>query len=131
MHHVVSGVLVQAGRVLLCHRRADRAWYPDVWDFPGGHIEEGETAESALRRELREELGIEATGWGPTLGRWVEDSQEDITFVRVNDWTGDVANLAPDEHDEISWFTEVEALRLELPDPRYAALLEAVLRPTA
>ena len=128
LHRVVVGVLVRDGRVLLCHRRADRTWYPNVWDFPGGHIEDGETAESALVRELREELGVRATEWGPTLARWVGDSREDITFVRVWGWTGEAANLALDEHDELGWFTEAEARGLDLPDPRYGPLLESVLR---
>lgn len=39
---VVPGLVRGDGRVLLCHRQADRASYPNVWDLPGGHIEPGE-----------------------------------------------------------------------------------------
>ena len=39
-HDVVAALLVRADRVLLCHRSPDRRWFPDVWDFPGGHVEE-------------------------------------------------------------------------------------------
>jgi mutator protein MutT len=60
-HQVVAGLLVRQGRVLLCHRSPDRAWYPDVWDFPGGHVEAGETAPDALVREVREEVGVVIT----------------------------------------------------------------------
>lgn len=127
-HRVVSGVLTAAGRVLLCHRRADRAWYPDVWDFPGGHVEDGETLPEALARELREELGIVADGTGVALARWVaEDASEDITFLRVDGWSGEVTNRAPEEHDALGWFTLAEALRLSLPDPRYRTLLQDLL----
>ena len=129
-HRVVSGMLTEGDRVLMCHRRADRAWYPDVWDFPGGHIEEGETPHEALTRELREELGIEANCDGTFVARWVaEDLSEDITFLRVRDWSGQPVNLAPDEHDELAWFTLGEALSLRLPDVRYGALLHDVLTP--
>ncbi|GAA2693767.1 hypothetical protein GCM10010412_085480 [Nonomuraea recticatena] len=39
---IVTAVLRDGDRVLLCHRSAGRRWYPDVWDLPGGHVEEGE-----------------------------------------------------------------------------------------
>ncbi len=37
--------------------------FPNHWDFFGGHVEEGETPEQALVREVREELGIELADW--------------------------------------------------------------------
>lgn len=131
-HRVVSGVLTRGDRVLMCHRRADRAWYPDVWDFPGGHLEDGETPHAALMRELREELGIESDGDGTFLARWIaDDFSEDITFLHVHDWQGELVNQAPDEHDDLDWFTLGEALSLALPDPRYEALLRDLLAPAS
>ena len=46
------------GRVLLAQRPAGKAM-AGLWEFPGGKVESGESVEDALRRELREELGIE------------------------------------------------------------------------
>lgn len=58
--HVVAGVIRDArGRILLARRTEGRD-LAGLWEFPGGKIEPGETAEHALARELREELGIEA-----------------------------------------------------------------------
>ena len=45
-------------RVLLCQRNRT-ARYPLKWEFPGGKLEERESPEDSLRRELKEELGIE------------------------------------------------------------------------
>jgi 8-oxo-dGTP diphosphatase len=56
---VAAAALVDAdGRVLLQKRAAGRQM-AGLWEFPGGKVEEGETPEGALVRELREELGIE------------------------------------------------------------------------
>lgn len=71
-HEIVAALLVRDGRVLLCHRSAGRRWYPDVWDFPGGHVEDGESPIKALARELEEELGILIQQPGPELVRVVE-----------------------------------------------------------
>ena len=59
---VVAGALIDAdGRVLITKRPYGKAM-AGLWEFPGGKIEEGETPEQALIRELREELNIETKG---------------------------------------------------------------------
>lgn len=46
------------GRVLLAQRPEGKAM-AGMWEFPGGKVEEGETPEAAIQREMKEELGIE------------------------------------------------------------------------
>jgi 8-oxo-dGTP diphosphatase len=111
---VVAAVLVRDSRVLLCHRSPDRQWYPDAWDFPGGHVEAGEPPPQALRRELYEELGIvveEPTV--PELARIVTD-EFDLRLWLVEQWNGAIVNASPAEHDELAWFqaTELKGRRL-------------------
>jgi 8-oxo-dGTP diphosphatase len=58
---VVAVALVDAdGRVLLAQRPAGKAM-AGLWEFPGGKVHADETPETALIRELREELGIDVT----------------------------------------------------------------------
>jgi 8-oxo-dGTP diphosphatase len=57
---VSAAVLIEEGRVLLTQRKAG-AHLEGKWEFPGGKVEPGEDPREALRRELREELGIEST----------------------------------------------------------------------
>ena len=65
--HVVAGVIRDArGRILLARRTEGRD-LAGLWEFPGGKREPDETAEAALVRELREELGIEARVGAPLI----------------------------------------------------------------
>ena len=59
MIQVTAGVIARAGTVLVCQRPAG-GHHPGKWEFPGGKVEPGERIEDGMRRELREELGIEA-----------------------------------------------------------------------
>lgn len=56
---VVAAVIKQGGKFLIAQRRESGS-FPLKWEFPGGKLEHGESPKEALRRELREELDIEA-----------------------------------------------------------------------
>lgn len=60
MKRVVAALIVKDGKLLVCQRTRHQTM-PLKWEFPGGKIEEGEQPRDALRRELEEELGINAT----------------------------------------------------------------------
>jgi nucleoside triphosphatase len=64
---VVAVVTNDAGRVLLCRMVPDRGVFPGQWALPGGGVEPGERLEAALRREVREELGIDLEAATPLL----------------------------------------------------------------
>jgi 8-oxo-dGTP diphosphatase len=126
-HHVSCGLLVRASRVFLAHRSPAKAWFPNVWDLPGGHLEPGESSAQALVRELREELGvaISAPTGHPLVTQRATGLELDIWLI--DQWHGDIVNAAPEEHDAIGWFTLAEARALPLADDGYRALFERML----
>jgi mutator protein MutT len=128
-HRIVAVILRRADQVLLCHRSPGRRWYPDVWDFPGGHIRPGEQPEEALRREVAEELGAELEGvdGGPVLRQVDPHTGLDLTVWVSRRWRGTVTNLQPEEHDAIGWFGEGQLDGLNLADPSYLSLLRRLL----
>jgi mutator protein MutT len=126
-HLVVAGFLVRRDRVLLCHRSSERAWFPDVWDLPGGHVENGETLTSALVRELHEELGIVIEEPAELDAVRVVTSEFDLSVWVISHWAGQPGNAAPREHDEVSWFSLGQVSSLQLADASYLDLLTNAL----
>jgi len=57
---VVAALIEHEGKILACQRKRGQR-FELMWEFPGGKVEPGESPEQALARELREELGVEAT----------------------------------------------------------------------
>ena len=133
MHIVVAAALVRDGRVLLGHRSPTRRWYPDVWDVLGGHVDDDECPEEALVRELDEELGVTVgLDLGEPVAHIVDPQGQggglDITIWVVTRWQGETVNRAPDEHDELRWFTREELPGLRLAHARLPDLLDTALR---
>ncbi|GAB3093011.1 Nudix family hydrolase [Pseudomaricurvus hydrocarbonicus] len=64
---MAAGVIHNTRGQILIAKRADDAHQGGLWEFPGGKLEAGEAAESALIRELQEELGITATHLSPLI----------------------------------------------------------------
>jgi 8-oxo-dGTP pyrophosphatase MutT (NUDIX family) len=124
---IVTALLRDGDRILLCHRSPRRRWYPDVWDLPGGHVEAGELPGVALARELREELGIDiAAPSGPPVQE-VHADTIDMQIWLIEAWTGSPVNAAPDERDAITWFTEDALGELSLGQDSYLAMFRRVL----
>jgi mutator protein MutT len=128
-HRVVAAVLRRGDRVLLCHRSPARRWFPDVWDFPGGHVENGEAPEQALRRELSEEIGVDigTVDSDPVVQLSDPGTGLDLSVWLITDWVGSVENRQPSEHDDIGWFGTIELRDLELAHESYLSILERIL----
>jgi len=102
-------------KVLLQLRSKDDHLYPDCWTLPGGKVEEGESLEQAIVREVREELGWDLRGCG--LFRTIVLSDVEGTTERHIYWSK-ISERAEDlklgEGAALKYFSSEEVLELEV-----------------
>ena len=94
---VSAGVLTRSHQLLICQRKAgDQLDQHGLkWEFPGGKAEEGEDSATCLRRELQEELGIDATIGEVVLRKshtYPTGRSVALTFFHVPSYTGELTN---------------------------------------
>lgn len=90
---VTAGIILHEQEVLICQRHHSDP-YGMQWEFPGGKVQDGEGLEASLRRELKEELGID-TRIGEEVYRLrhrYPDRYVEVAFFRVESYQGTVAN---------------------------------------
>jgi len=105
---VVAAVIERAGRILIGQRKRSGR-HPFKWEFPGGKVEPGEDSPTALARELREELGIDAVIGEQMDAYDVSYGEGPLTrleFYSVTEFNGEPRNL---DFEQIQW---VEQTRL-------------------
>jgi len=112
---VVAGLIFRDGDVLACQRHQNAA-FPLKWEFPGGKVEQDEADIDALRRELKEELGVEIHE--AELVRQYEYSYKDgptvsLRFYRIHKFDGEAKNLI---FQQISWVKMAELGGLDFLD---------------
>jgi 8-oxo-dGTP diphosphatase len=106
----VSGILIGEGAVLVEKRRADDDADPGLVLLPGGHIEAGESLNRALKREMREELGIRVEKITPIRVRYYTASngeRQRIHYLHIKDWKG---RIRSNEAESVYWESNISHL---------------------
>jgi len=125
---VAAGILADAeGRILIAERTGSDPLH-GMWEFPGGKIAAGESAKSALIRELQEEIGIGVLDCAPFM-RIEHDYPQCLVrlhFFKVNRWSGEPIGL---EGQPLRWILpdDIDAGRMLPADaPVIQALLDSL-----
>ena len=89
---VAVGVLIRPNGDFLLTSRPPGKVYEGYWEFPGGKLEQGESVETALRRELQEEIGVTIAAVHPWKVEMVDypHALVRLNFCKVFEWAGEL-----------------------------------------
>lgn len=120
-HRVVVGALQRPNGLLLVHHCEDREHAAGLWDFLGGHVENGEAAPEALARELHEEIGVLVNfRHAPALRIQRRPDAVDglvLDLWLIKHWQGNRSDAAPDEHDDVRGYQQSKPVDWRWPTP--------------
>ncbi len=108
--NVVAGILTKDGKFLVEKRRDDDEADPGYVEIPGGHVREGESLENSLRREMKEELGIEVERMklvSKSLASATNGEKQRIHYFQVEQWNG---IIRAKEAEQVYWESQVSGL---------------------
>lgn len=120
------------GLILLLRRSDTDIRRPLQWDFPGGVLDDGESLEDGIRREIKEESGIEVNDVKVFFSKtesaeWVVDegvtSQKNVVRLYYTAHTSESEVNLSNEHSEYCWVTLEEAHNL-LKYPRHKEVIQ-------
>jgi 8-oxo-dGTP diphosphatase len=112
---VVAGLICRDGRLLACQRHENAA-FPLKWEFPGGKLEAAESHSDALRRELKEELGIEAREFSQVYQNehvYADGLRVCLRFFKVAKYEGQITNYV---FHQIRWVRPAELAAMDFLD---------------
>lgn len=109
----VGCIMEKDNKILLALRNHEP--FKDYWCLPGGHIDFGETPEEAVKREIKEEIGLEIK---PRFFNYYNEFHENIgwhsiVLIFISDIKGKIKKCEK-EVKEIRWFSEKEIFKLKL-----------------
>lgn len=109
---VVAALIELGGKLLICQRKKGGA-FSLKWEFPGGKVEPRESANAALQRELREELGIQAEIGecvGQLVHRYACGLTVSVQFFQVVSFAGEITT---DQFHDVRWVSTGELVRYD------------------
>ncbi len=108
---VAAGLLVDGERILICQRHRSDA-YGLEWEFPGGKVRKSEGLKECLRRELAEELSIDADIGDEVhrLRHRYPDRFVEVVFFLVSGYRGEVKNRV---FEAVEWAPRSELTRYQ------------------
>ena len=99
---VITGLVKYNNKYLIIKRNSDMEMYPNQWGFPGGKVDAGEDLFSALKREIKEETGLEVESLGTIFARVYPEKEEFLAiYYLCEKISGE--EVSGDNFTELKW----------------------------
>jgi len=125
LQKVTAGVIEKDGKILIARRKSGKCIGAN-WEFPGGKLEEGETLEECLKRELKEELNfkVEIINYIDSNIFFCGETRIELVAYHVKYLSGELKLV---DHEEAKWVSadELSEYKFTLPD---IPIVEKVLK---
>jgi len=112
MTSVICAIIESEGKILIARRAADQK-LAGKWEFPGGKVEDGESPEECLKRELEEEFGIQAE-----VEEFITSNKHDYDHISIELMAFRTKYISGKfylvDHDTIEWVAPAELLNYDL-----------------
>lgn len=111
MINVVAAIIEKENKILITKRNLKKS-QGGLWEFPGGKIEEGETKQEALKREIKEELDLDIEVYEQVTEKVHHYPDKDINLIsfKCKIISGELKLI---EHEEYKWVLPEEMLKYE------------------
>ena len=113
MKHVACGIMYDNHNRVLLGKRHSKGPYPNIWEFPGGKLEDRETIEECLHREWLEELNLSIV-IDTKLITFVSMTEKNTTCHFFVGRILDLSNLQVNVHECIDFFYPIQMKQLQL-----------------
>jgi len=110
MAQAASAAILKDKKILLIKRSAYTNAFPGHWAFPGGRVDEGETVEEGVIREVQEEINLQ---FKPTRLLAHKKWEDREIYRYLGEWSGEPKPQA-EEVDDWGWFTYEETKKLPM-----------------
>lgn len=113
---VITAIVVKDGKFLVTRRTLTNKRFPGMWTVPGGKLETNNVLEQVLRREVREEVGLEIKNieYVTSLATVHADGNPSLVISCMADWESGEVKLQEEETDQYAWVSLPEAKSHEL-----------------
>lgn len=116
---ILAGMVIKDNKILIIQRNANEEAYPNLWELPSGKREPFETSEDAVKREVKEETGLNVEPVMPVsvFEFKVEKPDEIRDATQINFLVkpaGDTQVVLSSEHQNFAWIAENELANYKL-----------------
>jgi 8-oxo-dGTP diphosphatase len=113
----VKSFIVKDNKLLLIKRRSNDPNAPSAWEIPGGRLEHGENPHNGLKRETKEETGLDIEIKNPlTVRQFTRHDNQKITMITFLCKPISSSVLLSEEHSEHLWLSLDDAHSIIWPD---------------